>query len=152
MINDILEQIDPKSYIKSYDATKVLSMNMLDTFYVYEANLLSTNFYIFLLINVDERIANIEMQIKTAEEKLQKNVVLYIESVTNYEAKKLIFSQTSFITSKGEYYIPFLSNVEKDGFKSMVDRITDNKEVGPGAYRYDSYFDWNKKSYNMLFA
>ena len=48
--------------------------------------------------------------------------------------------------------IPFLSNVEKDGFKSMIDKINDNKDVGPGAYRYDSYFDWNKKSYNMLFA
>ena len=48
--------------------------------------------------------------------------------------------------------IPFLSNVDKDGMRSMIEKINDNKDVGPGAYRYDSYFDWNKKSYNMLFA
>ena len=148
MINDILEQIDPKSYIKSYDATKVLSMNMLDTFYVYEANLLSTNFYIFELKNVDERIANIEMQIKTAEEKLQKNVVLYIESVTNYEAKKLIFSQTSFITSKGEYYIPFLAlkmKMETEKVKKQLysDKFSPNSQLLflYMLYSHDNEFD-----------
>ena len=42
-------------------------------------------------------------------------------------------------------------------FGSRTDRYKYDEEsgkknnVGPGAYRYDSYFDWNKKSYNMLF-
>ena len=27
----------------------------------------------------------------------------------------------------------------------------DNERLGPGAYRYDSYFDWNKKSFNVDF-
>ena len=26
-----------------------------------------------------------------------------------------------------------------------------NNEVGPGSYDRDSYFDWNKKSFNALF-
>ena len=26
-----------------------------------------------------------------------------------------------------------------------------NPNAGPGSYRKDSYFDWNKKSYNILF-
>ena len=42
---------------------------------------------------------------------------------------------------------PFGSGAEKFDYKEEGKQ----KGIGPGAYRYDSYFDWNKKSYNMLF-
>ena len=47
---------------------------------------------------------------------------------------------------------PFLSQAEKDESKlnNVINKT--NSNLGPGTYRYDSYFDWNKKSYNMLFA
>ena len=49
--------------------------------------------------------------------------------------------------------IPFSSNVDKNVDKFLVSKEKiNNKHLGPGAYRYDSYFDWNKKSYNMIFA
>jgi len=49
--------------------------------------------------------------------------------------------------------IPFSSNVEKDGNKILIPKEKeDQTHLGPGTYRYDSYFDWNKKSYNTLFA
>ena len=48
---------------------------------------------------------------------------------------------------------PFSSNVERDGINYFLPNNKNKKEqIGPGAYRYDSYFDWNKKSYNILFA
>ena len=48
---------------------------------------------------------------------------------------------------------PFSSNVERDGNNYFLpNNKNKKKEIGPGAYRYDSYFDWNKKSYNILFA
>ena len=43
---------------------------------------------------------------------------------------------------------PFGSRTDRN--LSEEERGTKNN-IGPGAYRYDSYFDWNKKSYNMLF-
>ena len=49
--------------------------------------------------------------------------------------------------------IPFSSNVERNDSRYFISKTIDNnKKLGPGAYRYDSYFDWNKKSYNILFA
>ena len=42
---------------------------------------------------------------------------------------------------------PFGSKAERNSFDEEKGR---NNNIGP-AYRYDSYFDWNKKSYNMLF-
>ena len=47
---------------------------------------------------------------------------------------------------------PFSSNVERNGVENFIPKDKDKKQTGPGAYRYDSYFDWNKKSYNILFA
>ena len=48
---------------------------------------------------------------------------------------------------------PFSSVVERDGIKYLIpNEKKNNKHLGPGAYRYDSYFDWNKKTYNILFA
>ena len=49
--------------------------------------------------------------------------------------------------------IPFSSSVERNDNRYFLSKGKDNnKQLGPGAYRYDSYFDWNKKSYNILFA
>ena len=49
--------------------------------------------------------------------------------------------------------VPFSSNVERNDNRYFLSKGKDNnKQLGPGAYRYDSYFDWNKKSYNILFA
>ena len=42
---------------------------------------------------------------------------------------------------------PFGSKAERNSFDEERGR---NNNIGP-AYRYDSYFDWNKKSFNMLF-
>ena len=48
---------------------------------------------------------------------------------------------------------PFSSNAERDGSKFLIPEEKNNsKHLGPGAYRYDSYFDWNKKTYNILFS
>ena len=63
----------------------------------------------------------------------------------NYIGKYNIGGKEKEYTQK---IIPFSSSVEKGGLKN----ITKDNSVGPGAYRYDSYFDWNKKTYNMLFA
>ncbi len=50
--------------------------------------------------------------------------------------------------------IPFLSGIDRDKDGDTLFKINDRKSSirGPGSYRYDSYFDWNKKSYNVLFA
>ena len=45
---------------------------------------------------------------------------------------------------------PFSSNVEK--YKKIIDDSNYNANIGPGSYRYDSFFDWNTKSQNILFA
>ena len=51
-------------------------------------------------------------------------------------------------------YIPFLSNTRRDDIDNFErDRLINigGKVGGPGYYKTDSYFDWNKKSYNILF-
>ena len=49
--------------------------------------------------------------------------------------------------------IPFSSSVDKGADKFLISKEKIyNNNLGPGAYRYDSYFDWNKKTYNMIFA
>ena len=53
----------------------------------------------------------------------------------------LLFKEKEF----NQQASPFGSKAEK--FECKIKP----KSIGPGAYRYDSYFDWNKKSYNMLF-
>ena len=47
---------------------------------------------------------------------------------------------------------PFSSNVEKNGNYNFTKDMLNNKNLGPGKYKNESYFDWNKKSYNILFA
>ena len=45
---------------------------------------------------------------------------------------------------------PFLTGSERSEFIKMEKKEI-NYDVGPGSYNSDSYFDWNKKSYNLLF-
>ena len=45
---------------------------------------------------------------------------------------------------------PFLSTEKRKGFET-IEMKDINEIVGPGYYHKDSYFDWNKKSYNLLF-
>ena len=48
----------------------------------------------------------------------------------------------------------FLSNTgrnDNDSGLYQTDKKLNAEINGPGAYKYDSYFDWNKKSYNILF-
>ena len=50
----------------------------------------------------------------------------------------------------GQQIAPFSSSTEKKEGEYFI--IKDNNaKTGPGSYRADSYFDWNKKSYNILF-
>ena len=55
----------------------------------------------------------------------------------------LLYKQKEF----NQQNSPFGSSAEKFDYKEERKQ----KGLGPGAYRIDSYFDWNKKSYNMLF-
>ena len=51
-------------------------------------------------------------------------------------------------------FAPFLSNTRRDDMENFEkERISNigGKIGGPGYYKIDSYFDWNKKSYNILF-
>ena len=55
---------------------------------------------------------------------------------------------------KRQNYVPFLSNTRRDDIDNFEkDRLTNigGQIGGPGYYKTDSYFDWNKKSYNILF-
>ena len=47
---------------------------------------------------------------------------------------------------------PFSSNVEKNGNYIFSKDMLNNKTLGPGKYKNESYIDWNKKSYNILFT
>ena len=53
--------------------------------------------------------------------------------------------------SKSAIIVPFNSNQEKDkGFGSYINGT--NNSVSPQEYQQDSYFDWNKKSFNIMFV
>ena len=53
--------------------------------------------------------------------------------------------------SKSTIIAPFNSNQEKDkGFGSYINE--NNILVSPQEYQQDSYFDWNKKSFNIMFV
>ena len=45
----------------------------------------------------------------------------------------------------------FLVGAQKNDIDNIMKKNKLNSVVGPGSYRNDSYFDWNKKSYNILF-
>ena len=63
--------------------------------------------------------------------------------------------EKSFIKKEiRQNYVPFLSNTRRDDIDNFErDRLINigGKVGGPGYYKTDSYFDWNKKSYNILF-
>ena len=53
--------------------------------------------------------------------------------------------------SKSTIIAPFNSNQEKDkGYGSYIN--DSNSLVSPQEYQQDSYFDWNKKSFNIMFV
>ena len=53
--------------------------------------------------------------------------------------------------SKSTIVAPFNSNQEKDkGYGSYMNET--NSLVSPQEYQQDSYFDWNKKSFNIMFV
>ena len=53
--------------------------------------------------------------------------------------------------SKSTIIAPFNSNQEKDkGYGSYINE--NNVLVSPQEYQQDSYFDWNKKSFNIMFV
>ena len=47
--------------------------------------------------------------------------------------------------------VPFLRGADKNDFEKYKKRKEMESKKGPGEYRKDSYFDWNKKSFNILF-
>ena len=58
------------------------------------------------------------------------------------------------IENKIHNFAPFLSNTRRDDIENFEKERIKNiggKVGGPGYYKTDSYFDWNKKSYNILF-
>ena len=46
--------------------------------------------------------------------------------------------------------IPFASSSERG--EKILDDARYKVNIGPGSYRYDSFFDWNTKTRNILFA
>ena len=45
----------------------------------------------------------------------------------------------------------FLGSAQRDDIDNMKKNKLINPMAGPGSYKKDSYFDWNTKSYNILF-
>ena len=45
----------------------------------------------------------------------------------------------------------FLGSAGRNDIDDMKKKNIINPISGPGSYKKDSYFDWNKKSYNILF-
>ena len=74
----------------------------------------------------------------------------FFESKHKYEDENQIGKYNLFYKKKefGQQKSPFGSGEEKTDIKEGFEKPYN---IGPGAYRYDSYFDWNKKSYNMIF-
>ena len=50
----------------------------------------------------------------------------------------------------GQKMIPFASSSERG--EKILDDARYKVNIGPGSYRYDSFFDWNTKTRNILFA
>ena len=57
-----------------------------------------------------------------------------------YPNKKIIQQNYAFLGSAGR------NDIDDYKKNNLI-----NPECGPGSYKCDSYFDWNKKSYNILF-
>ena len=75
---------------------------------------------------------------------------------------KLSKSSSSIDLGPGKYDI-FKNGINKQKFKSLIVPFSSNSEkkptyfgksdsnIAPGQYDLDSYFDWNKKSFNAMF-
>ena len=75
---------------------------------------------------------------------------------------KLSKSSSSIDLGQGKYDI-FKNGINKQKFKSLIVPFSSNSEkkptyfgksdsnIAPGQYDLDSYFDWNKKSFNAMF-
>ena len=50
----------------------------------------------------------------------------------------------------GQQIAPFLYSTERKESENFILK-DNNTKIGPGSYKADSYFDWNKKSYNLLY-
>ena len=50
---------------------------------------------------------------------------------------------------KSASYLSFDKTSAKRSVAALCER--DKTNIGPGEYQKDSYFDWNKKSYNIMF-
>ena len=97
------------------------------------------------------------------------NFKVYKNSKNSDKKPGFIYSEKRFFEPKskyednnqiGKYNIgyrekEFIQQISPFGSKEIRYKYENEngkpKEIGPGAYRYDSYFDWNKKSYNMIF-
>ena len=77
--------------------------------------------------------------------KLQK-----IKLIESKKENKLDNNNNFNYPELNEQKAPFLSNDIRKEFEKMESKDI-NYDVGPGSYLVDSYFDWNKKSYNLLF-
>ena len=61
--------------------------------------------------------------------------------------KNLVVDEEVLAMKLGENNVSIdIDNFEKDRLTNIGGKIG-----GPGYYKTDSYFDWNKKSYNILF-
>ena len=97
------------------------------------------------------------------------NFKIYKNTKNNDKKPGFIYSEKRFFEPKskyednnqiGKYNLAykekeFIQQISPFGSKEIRYKYENGnskpKEIGPGAYRYDSYFDWNKKSYNMIF-
>ena len=78
------------------------------------------------------------------------NLKIQTNKLTDIQKENIIENINISYPKIIEQKAPFLSNENRKGFENY--QIKDiNYIVGPGSYLEDSYFDWNKKSYNLLF-
>ena len=111
-----------------------------------------------------EKINTIESKIKK-EAKLRKNsppfgssnqrVLIEAQIKQDKNIGNIEFIKETKLKKKQEtIFVPFLSNTTRndiDNYEKENLAKIGGKFGGPGYYKTDSYFDWNKKSYNILF-
>ena len=102
----------------------------------------------FVSIEHDNKKFNKKNSSNILNNEFKKNKDIF-KSLNNSKEKKINTFDHREIGLKKQK-VPFLSTENRKGFEEM--EIKDiNYIVGPGFYLDDSYFDWNKKSYNLLY-